>query len=157
MTGLPPDVESAVQRLKAAWNSGEVPELAAFRPVSGWTGRLLHELVMVDQEFRWRLAVRSSVAPQASPERLLLEDYQRRDPSMQHCGPWPVDVIANEYFVRQRFGDQPGHDAMLQRFPQCGAELLERLQAIDHQLSTLADEQDPAATIPGQIPSAEKT
>ncbi len=157
MTGLPPDVESAVQRLKAAWNSGEVPELAAFRPLSGWTSRLLHELVMVDQECRWRLAVQSSAAPQASPERLLLEDYQRRDPSMQHCGPWPLDVIANEYFVRQRFGDQPGHDAMLQRFPQFGADLLERLQAIDRQLSTLADEQDAAATIPGQIPSKEKT
>ncbi|MFM7056913.1 MAG: serine/threonine-protein kinase, partial [Planctomycetota bacterium] len=131
-----------------------VPELAALQPSSGWTPRLLHALVMVDQEFRWRLACQAS-SPDAAPERLLLEDYLRRIPSMQSCGPWPLDVIAAEYTLRHRCGDRPNHAEMLQRFPHARAELPARLQAIDHLLSTLADEQDPAATVPGQIPPAD--
>lgn len=123
--------DDVVSRFESAWRAGSIPTLQAFLPSVDCAAELLHELVMIDQEFRWRQSRGESAA---APEKLLLEDYAARIPQVVHYGPWPLDVIVNEYYVRHRFGDRPGHAAMQQRFPYVAAALLPLLQKTDQEL-----------------------
>lgn len=123
--------DDVVSRFESAWRAGSIPTLQAFLPSVDCAAELLHELVMIDQEFRWRQSHGGSAA---APEKLLLEDYAARIPQVVHYGPWPLDVIVNEYYVRHRFGDRPGHAAMQQRFPYVAAALLPLLQKTDQEL-----------------------
>ncbi|MEY3228267.1 MAG: Serine/threonine-protein kinase PknB, partial [Planctomycetota bacterium] len=146
MTSRSLELNDVVQRFEAAWRSGSPPDLNAFQPDSGWTSSLLYELVMIDQEFRWRLS-QSPNGSGPAPERFLLEDYLERIPHLANCGPWPVDVIINEYYVRHRFGDQPDHSDLQRRFPAVSQELAARLPDVDRELSELLNDQMPVMPV----------
>ena len=60
-------------------------------------------------------------------------------PSTAELGPLdrlPVDLIGEEYRVRHRFGDRPGHDEYFERFASQATTLTDVLGQVDSELAT---------------------
>ncbi len=145
-------------RFDSAWHSGKIPEIRDFlppvkesAPPIKWHRRLLVELILIDMDYRWRNAAEArptssqdTVRQGKSPEggslgRFYLEDYQRQFPELGPLEKLPLKLITDEYRVRHRWGDKPGHKDYLRRFAKHGRALQESLQEIDRQLTPRSD------------------
>ncbi len=93
--------------------------------------RLLVELICIDLEFRWRQGPRNS----PTRDRVLLEDYVARFPELVALDQLPIELIAEEYRVRHRWGDRPSHAEILSRFHQGPDRIRANLVRIDDQLA----------------------
>src|SRR5882757_9932460 len=113
MLGLT-DHDELLEQFEQAWQQGQPPALADFlpskagkRPADDAARRsLLMELVKIDLEYRWRSPERKT-NPRLSgislPFRPLLEDYVKRFPEMGTVQALPIELIGEEYRVRQRW------------------------------------------------------
>src|SRR5438046_2814524 len=114
---LAPELEATLDRFERAWQRGAPPLLVDYLTAEfvaqATRLKLLKELIKLDLEFRWR-------SPQHI-DRLLLEQYLLHHPELRQAGKLPLDLITEEYRVRQRWGDRPDHQAYLQRFPEHAA------------------------------------
>jgi serine/threonine protein kinase/predicted ATPase len=142
----PPDIERFLPA-----DEGD-PQLARFRHET------LIELVKIDLEYRWKLASAAGPGAQARPEsaatamnapeeveapatqqgnspplpdRPLLEKYAQRFPELRPLDCLPVDLIAEEYRVRRRWGDEPTRDEYRARFTGHGTILEQALLQVD--------------------------
>ncbi|HUE74306.1 MAG TPA: protein kinase [Pirellulaceae bacterium] len=131
-----PKHEDAIARLENAWRSGRKPSIAAILrdATEGGTESELRELaielVKVDLEYRWRAA-------QARGRRsaLKLEAYAGRLPVLGPVAQLPLDLVAEEYRVRRRFGDSPEAQEYFARFIHPRAELAAVLEAVNRELA----------------------
>jgi WD40 repeat protein/tRNA A-37 threonylcarbamoyl transferase component Bud32 len=139
-----------LDRFESAWNSDAPPGIDAFwaavradladaeRPA------VLADLVKLDLGCRWRLASAPtgssdlSPVPGNLPLSPRLENYAARLPDLGPPETWAPALIAEEYHVRHRWGDRPGHGEFLRRFPTI-AGLPDALRRCDTEL-----EKDPA-------------
>jgi hypothetical protein len=115
---------------------------------------MLRELVCVDLEYRWRergVATENGVPRE---RRLKLEDYLTLLPELGTLANLPLDLIAEEYRVRHRWGDRPGIAEFARRFPERSAELAKKLREVAVELEK---EHDPphSATCVGAFSSAD--
>jgi serine/threonine-protein kinase len=120
------DAEDILFQFDQAWQKGPPPRIEEFLQNAAARSHLLEELVKIDLECRWR---KKSAA--SSP--LTLEDYAKRFPQLGPPGP-SLELIGEEYRVRQRWGDRPGHGEYQARFAAHGTKLIETLRHIDRQL-----------------------
>jgi serine/threonine protein kinase len=125
-------LERLLHEFDAAWAEGAgPPALEDFIPASevhspGARSRHVEELVKIDLEYRWRSRDVSAAAPWT------LAEYATR---LQLDGPFPsCELIGEEYWVRQLWGDRPSHAEYLAKYPQHGELLRERLAQLDAQL-----------------------
>src|SRR5439155_14941622 len=82
---------------------------------------------------RWRLPDSEAPGPlQACPR---LEDYVAHLGALGPLPQVPIELICEEYRVRQRWGDRPGHAEYVGRFPRRGPELLGALARVDAELA----------------------
>src|SRR4051812_40236685 len=104
------DLDQLVDRFERAWQQRPPPAIEEFLPEDpAAANELLLELVKVDLEYRWsRCGVR--------PARPRLEDYVGRLPALGPLRRLPAELIAEEYRVRHRWGDRPGHAEYAARF-----------------------------------------
>jgi hypothetical protein len=131
------EFERAVARFEEAWQGGGVPAVRDFLPPRrprkphrrvnhADRRRLLLELVKIDLEYRWRLG----------PTRPVLEDYHAALSDLRTLETLPVELIAEEYRVRRRWGDQPAPHEYANRFPRQWAEVAGALAQIDAELDS---------------------
>ena len=142
------EFDSRIERFEAAWQKGVIPDVGEFllseefEPQVHRRLDLIAELVMIDLEYRWRCAVKSASRTKPTertddaqndfPERPLVEDYIEPFPELRDGK--LTKVIASEYHTRHRWGDRPGHDEYLRRFPAYTRKLSEALQGVDQRL-----------------------
>lgn len=126
-----------LERFEQAWQGDRPPDLAEFlstsaRGVTDPTTRrqLLEELVKIDLEYRWR----PESARKLLPARPTLEQYLTLYPELLPAGHLSADLVVEEYRVRWRHGDRPGHEAYAQRFPSQAAEVHSLLGHVDEEL-----------------------
>src|SRR4051794_19182852 len=113
-TSLSPDLDGHIVRFEKAWHFGKPPRLADFLPDDHSDAArisVLKELIKIDLEFRWRSAAKTLA------NQRVLEEYFALHPELQQLSKIPVDLILEEYRVRQRWGDRPSHADYAQRFP----------------------------------------
>lgn len=156
------EVEDTLERFDAAWQDGRKPLIQHYLPPgeptesqAGFRRRLLEELIKVDLEYRWRRRRQAKATERGTtlkdklrievrrrmPTRPHLEDYVRQFPELGSLEDLPLDVIAEEYRVRRRWGDKPEQELYLARFPNRDAELLAALNTVDEELARIpADE-----------------
>jgi serine/threonine-protein kinase len=132
------DPEELLYQFDQAWQKGSPPTLEAFvqaLPAGNSQARrhLIEELLKIDLECRWRLSRRVPHKGKAANVPPRLENYTQRFPEL---GRPSLELIGEEYRVRQRWGDRPGHSEYLARFSHHGAHLKEALRQIDAQLAT---------------------
>lgn len=101
-------------QFEEAWGRADPVDLARFLPPPGdpLRGPVLHELIKTELEIRWRRSL-----------PVLVEHYLERFPELtgDRCG--QVELLYEEYVVRQRHGDRPRLDSYRARFPALFAEL----------------------------------
>ena len=160
------EIETILDQFDCLWrDSAQPPELVSYlegkKLSAEQTASVLPELVAIDMEYRWRTA--GSTAPEAadtaasmagdtSPElmtsRPLVEDYVARWPQLAG-EKTPIDLVVEEFRIRQRFGDRPDIGTYLKRFGD-SAPLRTGLQTVELELSR--DQYDDAGT-PGSLQS----
>jgi WD40 repeat protein len=165
--------DDQVFRFESAWQSGVEPDIDTFlgaidEPSSPSRDDLLAELVLIDIEHRWRTsAARPSRGvdaaattakphdrtPHASlPPQPRFEDYLARFPALrQRGGDYSLELVAQEYRVRHRFGDRPTHKEFLARFPDLAEALVDRLAIIDVELAAERDVTQPLGRLFGHF------
>ena len=123
--------DQVLDRFESVWQTGSPPAIADFLPHSPVARReLLTELIMIDLEYRWRRS--QPMEPKATSVLPRLESYLEHFPDLEPllC----AELIAEEYRVRQRWGDRPDHAEYTRRFPRQAAELASALAQIDAEL-----------------------
>jgi serine/threonine protein kinase len=127
-------------RLEAAWQNAESVDLGSLLPAATDPLRpaALRELVQTDLEIRWRRG-----------ETAELERYLQTFPELGSAATLPVELLYEEFRIRQLYGDKPPLDAYQARFPAQFAELRrlieERPLPTAPTLSQQARSQKPAA------------
>ncbi len=157
------EFDRLVEAFEAAWQraarqNGPPPSLGAHLPAvadhegpagASFRRQLLEEFIKIDLEYHWRrprpreeelvtvsqLGAGPRAAPRPFPERPRVEDYVERFPELGRRAELPVALIAEEYRVRQRWGDDPGSAEFAARFPEHGAALRDALARIDADLA----------------------
>ena len=145
----PADRRETVQLLKqfdAAWHNGfPAPRIEDFLAMlrvtgSGADGTVsreeLEELFAIEMAHRWRLATSTGANP------WLLEQYIDRYPELGPLKQLSVEVIAEEYWARRRWGDRPSHEDYARRFPHHAVGLVDKLSEIDAELAAEFDPRD---------------
>ena len=98
------DLDLLLDRFDRAWQNDSPPAIEDFLPaVPGGRRRLLRELIKIDLEYRWRRSWPGRAGASASPGRPRLEDYVGRFPWLGSSQKLPVDLIGEEYRMRQRW------------------------------------------------------
>ncbi|MFL5244180.1 MAG: serine/threonine-protein kinase [Gemmataceae bacterium] len=140
------DHDELLEQFEQAWLQGPPPALADFlpskagkRPPDAAARRsVLMELVKIDLEYRWRSPeLKANPRPSgiSLPFLPLLEDYVKRFPEMGTVQALPIELIGEEYRVRQRWGDRPKHGDYSDRFPR-HSRLFILLARIDAELQS---------------------
>ncbi len=161
---LPPDeLEPILERFELAWQSAPFPRLEDYLPAGdsaaeSTPGReqVLAELIKIDLEYCWRGAwsaardpAEATSAPAEANSRpprgkAALEQYWERFPELRFANAAAVELAAEEYRVRTRWGDRPSRSEYRRRFPQLGDALDAALQRIDEELG---EERDSSAAV----------
>ncbi len=118
--------EMIIAAFEHAWlreGRAEIAEFLGHVSDSLVRDRLLHELILIDVEIRWRRG-----------EQLRLDDYLCKFPELGPLDSLPVEMIGQEYRVRQRWGDRPSHSTFLARFESKRHHLRDELRRIDEEL-----------------------
>ena len=142
------DLTVRLDTFAAAWRASDPPSIADYLPPAGHPARseVLRELVLVDLECRWRSSPTSPAADALDfPARPLLEDYARRYAEFGDAAAWPLELIAEEYRVRARWGDGPRHAEYLSRYPE-RSDLAAALARVDDELITEGGRADQASS-----------
>jgi serine/threonine protein kinase len=155
--------EEIYRRFEAAWREGRRPRIEDFlsdacsAELPDDRRELLAELVRLDLEYRWSEppGATQTMEPQDGlpplPNRPRLEDYVLRYPALGPIQSLSVDLIADEYRLRQRKGDRPSHAEYAQRFGTGQPELMAALEQVDRDLA--ADAAAQAIPPPGLTPT----
>jgi eukaryotic-like serine/threonine-protein kinase len=133
--------ESQILTFERAWQQGVPQEIEAALSAAGVKSqperlRLLIELICIDLEFSWRKAAEQG-GPMAPAK---LDDYVCRFADFDSLDTVPLELVGEEYRVRQQWGDRPGQTAFLARFSRRRDQIRELLDQIDRELRHEADE-----------------
>lgn len=146
--------DDVLEQFEAAWRDGSEPALDHFLsllPAAGPIRRsAFAELLKLDIEYRWRERLAADGASARGPR---LEEYLLRYPESREA--LSADVIAEEYRVRQRWGDRPTHGEYAARFGGHGDALLDALRQIDAELDAEFRRDRPVAEAAAVVPNAE--
>jgi tRNA A-37 threonylcarbamoyl transferase component Bud32 len=117
-----------------AWATGQCPELSQYVPgdvsVESPAGQaLLVELMCIDMEYRWKSCRRNKLVTPCS-----LESYLNDFPGLVKNKVLWTELQADEYRVRQRWGDRPSHERFMASTDRANSELAGRLRLIDEEL-----------------------
>lgn len=127
-----------LDRFDAAWRSATAPRIGNYIPRDSAEHReILVELIKIDLEYRWRQPRESGESPSVDdqlPPQPKLDAYASLFSVLGPPNDWPLDLIGEEYRVRQRWGDQPRHEEFTGRFPDRGADVQAELERIDAEL-----------------------
>ncbi|WP_165249427.1 serine/threonine-protein kinase [Paludisphaera soli] len=97
-----------------------------FTPGAPGRGRLLVELICIDLEFRWRDADASG--------RPTWDAYLERFPELAGLDGAALELIAEEYRARRRWGDRPSPEAFAARFGERSGAVRAALVRVDAEL-----------------------
>jgi serine/threonine-protein kinase len=103
----------AADRLWQGWRQGRRPDVDAFLArVGPLAPDQVAAALRVDQRERWQTG-----------EPIAAENYLGRHPEVRADPEAAIDLIFNEFLLRERLGERPGLDEYLRRFPEYAAVL----------------------------------
>jgi serine/threonine protein kinase len=128
--------EQLLHEFDAAWSEAVDPPAledfvaAATMPTQVDQQRYVEEFIKIDLEYRWRRRQAVDDEPWRLTNYAALLRLQEPFPS--------CELIGEEYWVRQLWGDRPSHAEYLATYPQHGDRLRERLAQLDIELEMQA-------------------
>ncbi len=141
--------DEIIDRFEESWGVGEPLRIDDLLLPPGHPDqtRTLKELIKIDLEYRWRrvpMATKNQLddhPPTLPTEKTpaastFVEEYATRFPSVLEDGWIPIELIAEEYLIRQRWGDRPTTSSYIVRFPDQTTEVQKALKAVDLHLAS---------------------
>jgi hypothetical protein len=111
------------------WSKGQQPDLGTFlTQVGPLSLPQLAEVIRVDQRQRWQTG-----------RPVKAKDYFRQFPEVEADANVAVDLIFNEFLLREKLGHRPGVEEYVRRFPKVAAVLRDQLEL--HRALEMADAQ----------------
>ncbi|HSG73080.1 MAG TPA: serine/threonine-protein kinase [Planctomycetaceae bacterium] len=125
-----------LDQFESEWLNGTPPDIASYlRDSASASVQDLSDLIELDLEYRWKqfsiVEPDSARAEREFPLFPLLEDYVALLPEQRREDLLVPQLIAEEYRVRSRWGDQPDKQSFAERFPHHRTELQAALDEID--------------------------
>lgn len=137
-----PSIDGFIDSFENAWRAGREPKIteilkqASAHIVSDELRRaLLHELISVDLEYRWKRSGGPKIVVDPFVAHPTLDHYAAAHPELGQVAGLPVELIAEEYRVRRHWGDMPDHAEFIGRFGERAGELAAALQRVDAELT----------------------
>jgi serine/threonine-protein kinase len=128
--------EDPAERLRRLWDEGWPPDVETFLARAGpLAPDQLAAVLRVDQRARWRAG-----------ERVPAEDYLRRFPAVLESDEAALDLVFNEFLLREEQRDAPDVEDYARRFPRLAAAV--RAQAELQQALETATRIGPASEAP---------
>jgi serine/threonine protein kinase len=110
--------ESAAERFQRLWQLGQCPNVDAFLADAGpLSPAQVGAVLRVDQRQRWQAG-----------ERVLAEEYLRRHVAMEADHEALLDLVFNEFILREKHGETPDVDDYLRRFPRFAPVLRQQIE-----------------------------
>ncbi len=130
--------EDVAERLGRLWQQEKRPDLEDFLArVGPLSPAQLGAVLRVDQRQRWQAG-----------ERVPAEDYLRRHSEVGADPELALDLVFNEFLLREQLGERPEPEEYLRRFPEFASVLREQIEL--HR-AMRSDSRDPAKPpLPGQ-------
>lgn len=148
--------ERIILAFEQNWRAASPPSISAAVDGCDLSARraLAQELAAIDMEFRWQASAQGevfSVPPGGQPT---WHDYVNHVPDIGDVDGIPPALIAEEYRIRQLWGDRPSHDRFISRFPYQLTHVPKLLSQVDDELR--ADGVDCAESSPPtlELPTA---
>ena len=110
------NLSGLLQRFEEAWHEDDEQVTRDMLANSDLPVDAIIEMIMIDLEYRWRKSLDTNEQTK-SDRPLVLEDYQSICPKV-FAGLPPLDLITEEFRVRQRWGDEPTVESFAKRFSQ---------------------------------------
>src|SRR5688572_25131697 len=96
-----------VEAFQRRWSEGRCPDVDAFLAEAGpLPPAQVAAVLRADQRHRWQIG-----------QRVPAEDYLARHPPAATDPEAAVDLIFNEFRLREQAGERPGKEEYLRRFP----------------------------------------
>ena len=132
-------IEPIILAFEQAWRAASPPPMNDFLSECDpeFKGRLVYELALIDMEYRWRASVCGDSITDPLGGQPAWSDYAEHILEFGDVGQIPAELVAEEYRVRQLWGDRPSQDQFMSAFPRQFPHLPKFLAAIDKEL--LAD------------------
>lgn len=137
--------DTIVADFEAAWlrSVDEPPDIGAFLKTASdqpahWRNLLL-ELIVIDQEYRWKVNQHGRYLPDRLGSQPTWNDYRSVYSELGAVAEIRAGMVAEEYRVRRLWGDKPTQDAFLACYPYHIAPLVACLQAIDREIAADRD------------------
>src|SRR5262245_43076133 len=106
-TNEPPPPDDPVKHFSRLWREGQRPELQPFLSQAGHLSHsVVADIVRIDQCQRWR-------AGERIPAENYLRDYLKGTSNAEAV----VDLIYQEFLLREELGEAPSCDEYQRRFP----------------------------------------
>ena len=144
------DLQKRLGRFRAGWSASAVPDIADFLPIPTAEHRtaVLVELIRADMNLRAAASLGVDLA-----------SYLAAFPNDLPTDAIPATLLAEEYFLRQQAGGNPGQQSYQDRFPGQFAAFLTLIGAATPPEMGRPDNSPPAVTRsvnPGSIPAASR-
>ncbi len=112
------DLREPAGRLLELWSMGKRPDLSTFL-ASGDSHSIsqIADAIRIDQEQRWQIG-----------EQTMAESYLQAFPDLERDAELAVDVIFNEYLLRQQYHHDCDLDRFLKRFPEHADVLRDQIE-----------------------------
>lgn len=131
------DPEDWLDRFEQEWKTGRAPDVNQYLQMRHPCAQYQSDLIQMDLEYRWRqyprLAAQDARDEYGFPLLPTLDDYA----SLQEINREELltpSMIAEEYRVRARWGDQPNRHSFVLRFPENPDQLRTALIAVEVEL-----------------------
>ena len=129
-------LEQTIHAFERAWRAESPPSISdTIRNGEPQMRRdLARELAMIDMELRWQASAEGPPPNDSLGAQPTWPDYAAHVPEIGDVAQIPPALIAEEYRVRQLWGDRPSHDRFISRYPDQLTQLPKWLSRIDDEL-----------------------
>lgn len=157
------NIDATLDDFEQAWHSASPPEIDRFladRGVFNWDKatrcEVIAELVMTDLEYRWKRSATDLATLRATslPPLPKVEDYISLFGEWKGDESWLLRMIGEEYRVRQRWGDRPGHAEFFERFSPLAHVLGSILRDVDREIAEEAGSRTILGEVASRLPAA---
>lgn len=150
---IPTDDAESFRRLlnnfEEQWSTGTIPDIARYIEDSHCNARYLRNLIELDLECRWKRFFKNQIRAECDefgfPLLPTIDDYLNILPHDSRSLLSIPELVAEEYRVRIRWGDKPGHSVFVKRFQDDPSAIEPSLEKIDaeHELEGLSSSVQP--------------
>lgn len=129
-------LEPMILAFEKAWVADSLPSIGSFVADcdSAFKLRLVYELATIDMELRWQANSQGHGIADLLGGQPTWHAYSKHVAELGDLAQIPPEFVAEEYRIRQLWGDRPGHDRFSSAFPQQFPLLPRLLAEIDDEL-----------------------